>query len=261
MTGVRIFAVGGLISYRALFNWMTPAIYLPSLVFAPIFQILLMSYIGRSAGLASDEFFVVGNAIQYAAVPCLFAMTQLVGGEKYQQTLGAILISPAPRLPLFFGRAVPVVVNGAFVAAVALLAGSLILGVRIPASAIPALALVVLVAAFSCTGLGLITAALALRIRDNAILTNVLFGFLLIFTGANIPLDELPDWMHGVSQVIPFTNSIEAARELVDGESLGSVLDLVGRELVIGVAYLLAGYGLLRFFEHQGRRHATLDRA
>ncbi|HEU6444911.1 MAG TPA: ABC transporter permease [Gaiellaceae bacterium] len=258
---MRIFAVGGLISYRALFNWMTPAIYLPSLVFAPIFQILLMSYIGRSAGLASDEFFVVGNAIQYAAVPCLFAMTQLVGGEKYQQTLGAILISPAPRLPLFFGRAVPVVVNGAFVAAVALLAGSLILGVRIPASAIPALALVVLVAAFSCTGLGLITAALALRIRENAILTNVLFGFLLIFTGANIPLDELPDWMHAVSQVIPFTNSIEAARELVDGESLGSVLDLVGTELVIGVAYLLAGYGLLRFFEGQGRRHATLDRA
>lgn len=261
MTGVRIFAVGGLISYRALFHWLTPAIYLPSLVFAPIFQILLMSYIGRSAGLASDEFFVVGNAIQYAAVPCLFAMTQLVGGEKYQQTLGAILISPAPRLPLFFGRAVPVVANGALVAAVALLAGSLILGVHIPVSAIPALALVVLVAAFSCTGLGLITAALALRIRENAILTNVLFGFLLIFTGANIPLGELPGWMHAVSQVIPFTNSIEAARELADGASLGSVLDLVGRELLIGGTYLLAGYGLLRFFEDQGRRHATLDRA
>ena len=82
MTAVRIFAVGGLISYRALFYWLTPMIYIPSLVVAPIFQILLMAYIGRSAGLASDEFYVVGNAIQYAAVPCLFAMMQLVGGEK-----------------------------------------------------------------------------------------------------------------------------------------------------------------------------------
>lgn len=260
MTSARIFVVGGLMSYRALFYWLTPMIYIPSLVVAPIFQILLMAYIGRSAGLASDEFFLVGNAIQYAAVPCLFAMMQLVGGEKFQNTLGAILVSPAPRLPLFFGRAVPVVINGAFVAAFSLTLGSLILGVEIPAEAIPALALVIFVAAFSCTGLGLINAALALRIRESAVLSNVLFGFLLIFTGANVPLSELPDWMRTVSDALPFTHAIEAARELVDGASTSSVLDLVGAELVIGVVYGFAGYVLLRFFENQGRRHATLER-
>ena len=261
MTSLRIFAVGGLISFRALFHWLAPSIYIPSLIVAPIFQILLFAYIGRSAGLASDEFYVVGNAIQYAAIPCLFAMTNIVGGEKFQQTLGAILVSPAPRLPLFFGRAVPVVVNGAFVAAFALLAGSLVLGVHIPASAIPSLALVILVAAFSCTGLGLITAALALRVRETAVLTNVLFGFLLIFTGANIPLADLPGWMQNVSDVLPFTHAIAAARELVNGASLTSVLDLIGEELLIGLVYAVLGYSLLRFFEVQGRRHATLDRS
>lgn len=261
MTAARIFAVGGLMSYRALFYWLTPMIYIPSLVFAPIFQILLMTYIGRSAGLASDEFFVIGNSIQYAAVPCLFAMTQLVGGEKHQNTLGAILVSPAPRLPLFFGRAVPVVLNGMFVAAFSLFAGSLILDVDIPPSAIPALGLVVAVAAFSCTGLGLINAALALRIRESAVLSNILFGFLLIFTGANVPLADMPDWMRTVSDLIPFTHAIAAAREVADGASAASVLDLVGAELLVGVVYLAAGYGLLRFFENQGRRHATLERS
>jgi ABC-2 type transport system permease protein len=260
MTAARIFAVGGLMSYRALFYWLTPMIYIPSLVVAPVFQILLMAYIGRSAGLASDEFYVVGNAIQYAAVPCLFAMMQLVGGEKYQNTLGAILVSPAPRLPLFFGRAVPVVLNSAFVAAFALVMGSILLDVAIPARAIPALALVILVASFSCTGLGMINAALALRIREAAVLSNVLFGFLLIFTGANVPLSALPDWMRAVSDYIPFTHAIAAARQLVDGASLSSVLDLVGTEVIIGVAYGIAGYLLLRFFENQGRRHATLER-
>jgi ABC-2 type transport system permease protein len=261
MTAARIFAVGGLMSYRALFYWLTPMIYIPSLVVAPVFQILLMAYIGRSAGLASDEFFVVGNAIQYAAVPCLFAMMQLVGGEKYQNTLGAILVSPAPRVPLFFGRAVPVVLNGAFVAAFSLTIGSLILDIEIPAAAIPGLALVILVAAFSCTGLGLINAALALRIRESAILSNVFFGFLLIFTGANVPLSDLPGWMRPFSDYIPFTHSIAAARELVDGASASSVLGLVGTELLIGVAYALAGYLVFRFFENQGRRHATLERS
>jgi ABC-2 type transport system permease protein len=261
MTAARIFAVGGLMSYRALFYWLTPMIYIPSLVVAPVFQILLMAYIGRSAGLASDEFYVVGNAIQYAAVPCLFAMMQLVGGEKYQNTLGAILVSPAPRLPLFLGRAVPVALNGAFVSAFALLMGSLILDVEIPAGSIPPLALVILVAAFTCTGLGLINAALALRIRESAVLSNVFFGFLLIFTGANVPLSDLPGWMRAVSDCLPFTHSIAAARQLVDGASTSSVLGLVGTELVIAVAYAVAGYLLFRFFENQGRRHATLERS
>ena len=95
-------------TYRALFYWLTPQIYIPSLLVAPIFQILLFAYIGRSAGLESDEFYVVGNALQYAAIPCLFAMTQMIGGERYQNTLSAILVSPARRIPLFFGRALPV---------------------------------------------------------------------------------------------------------------------------------------------------------
>ncbi len=261
MTSLRIFFVGGRMTYRALFYWLTPQIYIPSLIVAPIFQILLFAYIGRSAGLESDEFYVVGNALQYSAVPCLFAMTQMIGGERYQNTLSAILVSPARRIPLFFGRAIPVVANGAFVAAFSLAAGTVILGVDIPLSAVPALALVVVVAAFSCTGLGLINAALSLRIRENAVLSNVIFGFLLIFTGANVPLGELPGWMSTMSQGLPFTHAIEAARELADGASFASVAGLVGTEVLIGLVYAAIGYVLLRLMEAQSRRYATLERS
>jgi hypothetical protein len=67
--------------------------------------------------------------------------------------------------------------------------------------------------------------------------------------------------MRAVSEAIPFTHSIEAARELADGAGLRSVLGLVGAELVVAGTYLVAGYALLRLFEVQGRRHATLERA
>ena len=261
MTSLRIFFVGGRMTYRALFYWLTPQIYIPSLLIAPIFQILLFAYIGRSAGLESDEFYVVGNAIQYAAIPCLFAMSQMIGGERYQNTLSAILVSPARRVPLFFGRSLPVILNGAFVSAFSLTAGALILKVDIPASAIPGLVIVILVAAFSCTGLGLINAAISLRVRENAVLSNVIFGFLLIFTGANVPLSELPDWMSTAAQGLPFTHAIKAARELADGASLASVADLIGAELVIGLMYAVVGYSLLRFMEIQSRTHASLERS
>lgn len=261
MTSFRIFFYGGQMTYRALFYWLTPQIYVPSLLVAPIFQILLFAYIGRSAGLESDEFYVVGNAIQYAAIPCLFAMTQMIGGERFQNTLSAILVSPARRVPLFFGRSLPVILNGAFVSAFALTSGALILNVDIPLSAVPGLVLVIVIAAFSCTGLGLINAGLSLRIRENAVLSNVIFGFLLIFTGANIPLDDLPNWMQTVSQALPFTHAIEAARDLADGASIASVGDLIGAELVIGLMYAFVGYSLLRFMEVQSRTHATLERS
>ena len=107
----------------------------------------------------------------------------------------------------------------------------------------------IVVAAFSCTGLGLINAALSLRVRENAVLSNVIFGFLLIFTGANIPLSELPDWAQTISDGLPFTHAIEAARELADGASLGSVAGLVGTELLVGVLYAALGYALLRYME------------
>ena len=261
IVAARIFVVGGLTSFRALFYWLTPWIYVPTMLIAPIFQILLFAYIGRSAGLESDEFYLIGNALQYAAIPCLFAMAQMVGGERYQNTLSAILVSPAPRIPLFFGRSLPVVINGAFVAAFSLLVGALVLGVHLPASSLAPLLLIVLIAAFSCTGLGLVNAAASLRIRENAVLSNVIFGFLLIFTGANVPLDSLPDWMGTVAQGLPFTHAIKAAREVAAGASLGDVRGLLGAELLVGAIYGVAGYALLRWFEVLGRRYATLERS
>jgi ABC-2 type transport system permease protein len=258
MTALRIFFLGGLISYRALFSWMTPAIFFLILVVQPIFQILLFAYIGRAANLRSDEFYVVGNAMQYAAVPCLFAMTQTIAGERYQQTLGYILISPAGRLPLFLGRALPVILNGFFTAAFSLLVGGLILGVTFPTSVFAPLAVVVLVATLSCTGLGLINAGLGLRIRETSVLSNLLVGLLLIFCGANVPVGALPRWMESVSSWLPLTHAIEAARDVANGGSITDVQGLLGRELLVGVAYAIGGLAIIRFFETQSRRHATL---
>lgn len=261
MTSLRIFFIGGVISFRALFSFLRPEIYIPSLLIAPIFQILLFVFIGRSAGLESDEFYVIGNAVQYAALPCVFAMSFTIAGERNQKTLGFLLVSPAPRLPLFLGRAVPVIVNGFFVSAFSLVVGGLIVGVDIPVSAAAPLLACVLVCAFACTGLGLLAAGLGLLIREQAVLSNIIFGFLLIFAGANVPIDSLPGWMQAISQVIPFTHGIEAAREVADGSTLGDVAGLLRTEALIGVVYGALGFAFIRLTENVSRRHATLERA
>lgn len=259
LTDLRILFVGGLISFRALFNWLSPWIYVPSLLVAPIVQILLFAYMGRSAGLESDGFYVIGNAVQYSAIPCLFAMANTVAGERWTQTLGIVLVTPAHRLPLFLGRSVPVVINGFVVSMFSLVVGSLLLGVSIPRSAWLPLALVVAVAAASCTGLGLANAALGLRVRETAVMSNVLFGLLLIFSGANVPLEALPGWMEAVGSWLPLSHAIEAARELAAGGSLGAVAGLLTQEVGLGLLYGAAGLVALRLLEEEGRRRATLE--
>jgi ABC-2 type transport system permease protein len=93
------------------------------------------------------------------------------------------------------------------------------------------------------------------------VLSNVLFGFLLLFCGINVPLDELPGAMSTIAQGLPLTHGVEAARKLADGASLGDVRGLVGAEALIGTLYAMAGYGILRYFEWESRRLATLERA
>jgi ABC-2 type transport system permease protein len=114
------------------------------------------------------------------------------------------------------------------------------------------------VSTLSCTGLGLINAGLGLRIRETSVLSNLLVGILLIFCGANVPVDSLPDWMGTISSWLPLTHAIEAARSVVGGSSISDVQGLLGRELAIGVLYAFAGLAIIRFFETQSRRHASL---
>lgn len=259
VNALRVLVIGGLMSYRALFNWLTPWILIPSFLIGPIAQILLFAYLGRSTGVGSDEFFVIGNSLQYAAIPCLFAMGNTVGNERQEKTLGIILSTPAPRVPLFLGRALPVILNGFLVALFSLVVGGAIFSIDVHPSAYLPIAVVSLVTSFSCTGLGFVCAALSLRVRETAVLANVLFGLLLVFCGVNVPLDRLPHWMASVAPWLPMTHGIDAARQVADGRTLGDVGGLLGREAALGLGYVLVGLVMLFWFEWESRRRATLE--
>ncbi|HEX6470767.1 MAG TPA: ABC transporter permease [Streptosporangiaceae bacterium] len=259
MRSLRILIIGGLFSFRALFDWLNPWIYIPCLIIVPIFQMLLFVYIGRSAGVESDSFFVIGNALQFSAIPCLFAMGHTITAERFTQTLGIVLSTPAPRIPLLLGRSLPVIVNGWFVAMFCLAVGGRLVGVGVPATAWIPVALTVVVGMTSCAGLGLVTAALGLRVRDTATLNNIIIGGLLIFCGANVPIGSLPRWMQVISQWIPLTHAIEAARDIAAGATLHAVTPLLLRELMIGAVFVMLGLASVRVLERQSRRHATLE--
>jgi len=186
-------------------------------------------------------------------------MGNTIGGERYTHTLGLLLVSPARRVPLFLGRALPVIVNGLVCSPPALVVGALALHVSLPLASMPLLVVVVSVSAFSCTGLGLVTAALALRGRETSVLSNIAMGVLLIFCGVNVALSSMPALMATVRRYLPLTHGIEAARALVAGASWGQVAGLVATEAAVGLANLVIGLLALTHFERESRRSATLE--
>ncbi|WP_196488220.1 ABC transporter permease [Propionibacterium freudenreichii] len=255
----RIFTHGGLVSFRALFGWLNPWIYIPSMLIVPVFQILLFAYMGRAAGVENDQFYLIGNALQYSAIPCLSAMSQTIAGERWTQTLGIILVSPAPRLILFLGRSLPVIANGWIISVTSLVTGSLVLGTQFRFATLCLIAIVGASSSFACSGLGLVVGAVNLRARDAGVLNNILFGVLLIASGANVPLSKLPDWVAGLGEFLPLTHAISASRLLASGSDLVSVRSLVFSEVVVGIAFMAVGLLALRFLEKMGHKRATLE--
>jgi len=251
--------VGGLTSYRALFNWMSPWVFFPHMLGYPVFEILFFAHLGRFAGVQSDRFFLIGNTFLAIAITGMFGMGHAIAGERRSQTLASLLASPANRLALFVGRALPSVATGVGVAAAAFAICAPILGVRIGASELALMAVAALATSFGCTALGLCLGALGLRGRNVSLFADVIGGSMLLVSGANVPLDRLPGWIQAISSVIPVTHGIEAARELADGAALGDVGGLLATELTIGLVYFGIGLTLLRIFEYEGRRAATLE--
>jgi ABC-2 type transport system permease protein len=256
---LRVFFIGGRISYRRLFNWIRPEIYIPTMLIGPIFQILFFAYLGRYSGVENDAFFVVGNAVQASAMSGVFAATMAIANERQMQTLSPLLATPANRFAIFMGRALPVIASGLLVSAWGLLVGRLLLDFHPSLTGLPALALVVVVSVASCTGFGLTLGSIGMRARDVFITANVAYNLMWLLCGVNIPLDRLPGWMAQIGRLLPLTHGIAAAREIAAGASLGSVSGLVWTEAGIGVAYATIAFGLVRWFEFEGRRRASLE--
>ncbi|GLW35473.1 ABC transporter permease [Actinoplanes regularis] len=259
MKTLRLIGIGGALAYRALFNWTTPAMYVGTLLAGPTFQLLFFAYLGRQLQVADDRFFIVGNAVLAASTAGVFGGTMAVANERHYGTLGHVLLSPRSRTVIFWGRVLPYAGNGLLIAAFTLGMGVLLLGLRLPLDALPGLALALAAGSLTCGFFGLTLGALGLRFRDVWVVSNVSATLLLLLTGVNVPREGLPAWMIGVGQLLPITHAAEAARRFAAGEGLSAAAPQLGWELLVGAGYALLAAALLRIFEAESRRRASLE--
>jgi ABC-2 type transport system permease protein len=225
----------------------------------PVFQLLFFAFLGRQLAVGSDDFYIVGNAVLAASGACVFGGVMAVSNERRYGTLGHVLLSPRSRTAIFLGRALPYAANGLLIAATTLLGGTLVLGLRVPLSALPGLLLSFAVGSVACAFFGLALGAIGLRFRDVWLVSNVAVALMLLFTGANVPAAGLPGWIRTVGSFLPITHAAEAARRLLAGSPSATALAPLVAELAVGAGYAVLAAVLLKIFEAESRRRASLD--
>lgn len=258
MRPLRLFLVSSVFAYRALFNWLDPAAYLFQKTTFPLLQLTFFAFVGSFGGAQPVSFYLVGNAM-LVTYQAMFSITTAISGERWQGTLPYVVGSPANRVALFFGRGAIHVVDGMLDVIIALAFAAFVFGLDLSHATWPGIVLALIVASAGAAAIGLFLGSVAYLVLDAAFLANTAMFALLLLTGANVPLAELPSWAQWISWSIPLTRTVAVSRLYVNGAELVAGLPLLAQDFALAIAYALAGVALFGWIETRARRQGTLE--
>jgi ABC-2 type transport system permease protein len=106
---------------------------------------------------------------------------------------------------------------------------------------------------------GLLIGAVAYVVLDTAVLANFAMFIILLLSGANVPLAELPGIVGAIAQGRPLTRSVAAARLFVGGGSFEAGVGLLLGDLALGALYGIAGFFVFNWLETRARHEGRLE--
>jgi ABC-2 type transport system permease protein len=201
----------------------------------------------------------IGNAIQSLSWNTVFAVVNITGEDKWQGTLPLVLATPAQRFPLFIGRGMIHMFDGLVSVVFSFIFATTLFGVSFANTDLFALAVVLLLTAFTMAGFGLMIGGLAFYFRNPIVFANIFTFVLLVFCGINFPVSYLPQGIQFISYLIPLTFGVQAGREVIAGSTLAAVSPLIVQMLITGFAGFALGFFFFRTFENSARKNGRLE--
>ena len=243
------------LSYKGLFLWLNWPAYVSNVFLRPGLIVAMFALTGRFArGEAAVEAYVIG--LTAYAVPSI-VMGGLLQSFYYERSFGTLsffFASRGSRAVSLLTRGVPHLPNAALVVVAGLLFSGAFLHTRFEGAnwgAVTACYVVMALASMACA---LCWANLCIVLRDWLVVYSLMLTVFLVFTGVAIPRDELPLGLGAVGAALPVTHGLAGLRAAFEGAGVSSVAAHLAREALVGVAYAIAGYALLRAIEAQARR-------
>ena len=256
---IRLYFIQAWHAWRSLFAWSTPFNYFVSKFGFTFFSMVLFVFIGKYVGLDDPIYIVIGNILLMPASSCLSGISMTIGNERAFGAMSYLLGSPAPRAPIFLGRALFHILDSFITVAIALLVAVWIFHFNMAEINFFLVFLCIFITSCTTSGMGFIMGSISLVNRDGWMITSTLSLSLYILAGANFPVTSLPAYLQVVSYSLPMTRGIMAAREALAGAGWAIVSPLLMGEIVVGIFYILIGYAMFRWLERKSMVNGVLD--
>jgi ABC-2 type transport system permease protein len=260
MEAVQRFFRHSLLSYKALFGWLDPKVYILVMVLSPLSQLLffstLVNYVYGGENLLG---YVAANALLLCVLNSVFGIMSVITSDRRMGTLHLVMSTPANKVSLFLSRSVAHVLNGLVTAIIGLVFGILLFQLSISFEEGLVLLLIWICSIFSACGLGLIVGSFCLWSPSMHLWSNLLASLLLLLSGANYPMSRMPEWLQILGQFTPLTRGVQLTKDILNEGNYANVLPLLGEELLLGCVFFAISFSLLKFAENQSRSKGTME--
>lgn len=259
MRYLRLYLIQAWFSYRSLFAWSTPFNYIVSKFGFTFFAMVFFVFIGKFVGLSDLAYIVIGNILLIPSTNGVEGISMTVGNERRFGALSYLLASPAPRAPVFLGRALFHILDSFITVLFSLPVAIWFFHLDTSNMDFLLIALCVLITSFTTSGMGFLMGSIYLVNRDGWMLSSTLSISLYILVGANFPVESLPMIFQYVSYSLPMTRGIMAARSAINGAGWNTIYPLLRGEVLIGLIYVAVGYVMFRLLERKSMVSGFLD--
>lgn len=220
-----------------------------------IFYCLLAAYSFQTADLTH---WVIGNAFLMCVNTCIFGLGSLFRSERYSGRLRSIIASPCSLLSVVLSYGLIPSISAVISVVLGFLTGGIAFGIDFSGISI-SLAIAAILCAMLCAScFGLLLSVFGLISDSMHIILNMMNYILMIFTGAEFPVTQLPRLGQILSRLLPLTRSIEAMNLLFNDDRSRFIPLLLG-ELVLAAAYTLAAIAVLKYAESACKRQGKFD--
>jgi ABC-2 type transport system permease protein len=210
----------------------------------------------------NDYFTYVLIGLGFAAYQTvsLGSISTAIGREQQAGTLEAILLSPTSLEEFVLLSSLWNILYVTLQIAVRVLIGVFLFQAQVNLNQCYVFLILLPLTLASFVGLGAISGGFVLAFKKGDPVAFLIDGGSKFFSGVYFPVTVLPLWLHPVSNCLPMTHFLEAARKLlIRGESIGSVWPQLLILAGFAVILLPAGVFFLRWALERSRRDGSLN--
>ncbi len=249
------------ISYRFKFVMQLAGILVSTLMFFFLSRLVGKGMENQLAPYGGDyfAFVIIGVAFgDYLTISLGSFATEIRNGQVLG-TLEALLVTPTSIETILFSSCL---YNFSFTSLrifLYLLVGTLLFGMQLHVSSLPAFLIVFLLTILSFSGIGLISAAFIVVFKQGSPITWIMGTASGLIGGVLYPISVLPSWLEPYSNFLPITHALEAMRQiLLNGASLIDVIYQVKILSCFMLVLLPIGLGLFKLSLNMARKEGSL---